>query len=205
MATAVRKPPPILDRYNRQADGSIILDVAVRSINDLYNCFDRKTSYSKRDLDEDFVDYLTDSLKEIRHQPFVIRISIENPVDTVGETRIQTSIKNYFHYLRDIEIRNLKKMMNRSLTLLIIGLGLIILNVRLPLNEFFPKGMIGSVLSEGLIIAAWVSLWEVFANIIMKWLPYQQRFRIFTRISKAAVHVVSGKGEKSINTVAHEK
>jgi len=197
MATEARKPTPILDRYNRQVDGAIIIDVAVRSINDLYNCFDRKTSYSKRDLDEDFVDYLIDSLKEIRQQPFVIRIAIENPVDRLGETRIQTSIKNYFHYLRDIEIQNLKRLMSKSVAMLVIGLGLIILNVKLPLSEFFPKGMIGSVLSEGLIIAAWVSLWEVFANIFMKWLPYQQRIRTFTRISKAAVLVVSGVAEKS--------
>ena len=73
---------------------------------------------------------------------------------------------------------------------------MIILNVKLPLSEFFQKGMIGSVLSEGLIIAAWVSLWEVFANIIMKWLLYQQRIRIFTRISHGAVLVVSGRGKK---------
>jgi hypothetical protein len=118
-------------------------------------------------------------------------------VDTNGETRIQTSIRNYFVYLRDIEFRNLKRLVNRSGMLLIIGLGLIILNVKLPLSEFFPKGMIGSVLSEGLIIAAWVSLWEVFANIIMKWLPFQQRIRTFTRISKAAVFVLSGIGKKT--------
>jgi hypothetical protein len=205
MGTVVRKPPLILDRYNRQTDGAIIIDVAVRSINDLYNFFDRKTSYSKRDLDEDFVDYLIDCQKEIRQQSFVIRITIENPVDQIGETRIQTSINNYFHYLRDIEIQNLKRLMSKSGAMLVIGLGLIIVNVMLPLSEFFPKGMIGSVLSEGLIIAAWVSLWEVFANIFMKWLPYQQRLRIFTRISKAAVHFVSGIGKKNVNTVALEK
>jgi hypothetical protein len=95
--------------------------------------------------------------------------------------------------------------MSKSGAMLVIGLGLIIVNVMLPLSEFFPKGMIGSVLSEGLIIAAWVSLWEVFANIFMKWLPYQQRIRMFTRISKAAVLIVSGEAEKKADAAGQGK
>ena len=96
-------------------------------------------------------------------------------------------------------------MMNKSFVIKVKCSGLIILNVKLPLSEFFQKGMIGSVLSEGLIIAAWVSLWEVFANIIMKWLPFQQRIGIFTRISNTPVLVVSGVAEKGNTASAQVK
>lgn len=186
------KHPQMLDRYNRRADGTIIVDVSVKSISDLYNFFDRKTSYSKRDLDEDFVLYLIECQREIRKYPFVIRISIESGVDKNGETKILSSIKNYFLYLRNLEIRNLRKMLKHSGLLFILGLGLITLNVKLPLSRLFPQGMIGQVLSEGIIIAAWVSLWEVFANIIMKWPPIQQNITIYTKISEAPVSILSG-------------
>ena len=46
------------DRYDFTEDDKAIIDITLESLSDLFNSFDRKTSFYKRELDQDFEDYL---------------------------------------------------------------------------------------------------------------------------------------------------
>jgi len=184
-----KKQEQILSRYERDPAGRVIIGVAIESINDLYNFFDRKTVYSKRDLDEDFVEYLTECTTEIYPRRFIIRIDLERGLDKNGSDRIRKSIHNYFVYLHEAERRNLRKLFKRSAFLFFLGLSIILINVQYPDTFFSDQSIFGKVISEGMIIAAWVALWEVFSNLIMEWYPMKQKISIFKRIIEAEVWI----------------
>ena len=82
-----------------------MLDVSVQSAEHLYNDFDRTAPYLKKDLDQSFVDHLTDSVREIRDHDFVMRISLSQMPDEKVMERVRKSIKTFHTYLRDIELR----------------------------------------------------------------------------------------------------
>ncbi len=46
-------PKRIVDRYEHTVDGIVIIDVAARRVEDLYEDFDKTAPYHKKDLDED--------------------------------------------------------------------------------------------------------------------------------------------------------
>jgi hypothetical protein len=48
----------IISRYERTEKNEVIIDASVRTVEDLYNNFDRTAPYLKKDLDQDFVDYI---------------------------------------------------------------------------------------------------------------------------------------------------
>lgn len=66
----------VLNRYERQGDGSIIIDVSAARVEDLYNNFDRNAPYVRRDLDPDLAEYLEDCARELGRTRFVIRMTL---------------------------------------------------------------------------------------------------------------------------------
>jgi hypothetical protein len=170
----------VINRYEI-ADGNVIIDVAIQKVEDLYDNFDRTAAYLKKDLDQDFVDYLIDSVREIRKHPFIIRITMRQ-VDDSRIERLQRSIKNYFLYLKELDIRRIKKLMRRSVFLFGLGTVLIaitaFLHAKAPLSPHITR----NILTEGITVAAWVLLWEAFANLILEWHPLRENIKIYKRI-----------------------
>jgi len=48
----------IISRYERTENKEVIIDVSIRAVEDLYNNFDRTAPYLKKDLEQEFVDYV---------------------------------------------------------------------------------------------------------------------------------------------------
>ena len=63
----------ILERYSRTADNKVIIDIAAGKVEDIYNYLDKHAPYRKKDLDQDLVEYLIDSVSEIGKEDFVIQ------------------------------------------------------------------------------------------------------------------------------------
>jgi hypothetical protein len=177
----------ILDRYAVTEDGRIVIDVSVRSVEQLYHDFDRTSPYHKKELDQEFIDYLTDCVREIRKSDFVIQISLENePNDTVKE-RVDKSIDNYYLYLKELEMRALQTMFKRFLILLGIGIVFLVLAVLTTRRLTVNQGVVSEVFASGLTIAAWVSLWEAIVLLFMEWQPHRHNIRLFNKIVDAPV------------------
>jgi hypothetical protein len=189
----------ILDRYAVTDDGKIVIDISVRGIEELYHNFDKTAPYTKKEFDEDFVDYLTDCVREIRRADFIIQFSLESEPDTATKDRVCSSIQNYYIYLKELEKQALKTMFNRFLILF--GLGVVLLILAIITTRRFPPG--GGVATEvfagGLTIAAWVSLWEAIALLFLEWQPHRQNIRVFNKVMNAPVcfRVISSNGQKA--------
>lgn len=182
----------LLNRYDRDPEGRIVIDVAAERVEDLYNNFDKNVPYVRRDLDEDLVDYLIDCAREIGNLPFLIRFSLNHAPDESHLARIRGSIDGYFHYLIETERMNIRQMFRRSAILFLIGLG--ILSVSVWVNRWLAgsDSVVGMVFAEGLTVAAWVSLWEALAVFLIEWLPHRRNIRIYRRLSQAPLQFRTG-------------
>jgi hypothetical protein len=77
----------------------------------------------------------------------------------------------------------LKEQVKNSSIFIIIGFVFVALALILSDSEkFFIK-----LLSEGVMVAGWVSLWEAMATILIKWLPLKNKLKILNKISNAKI------------------
>jgi len=178
---------PILDRYSRTSDNKIILDISAGKVEDLYNDFDKNAPYVKKDLDQDLVEYLIDSVREIGKEDFVIQFRLKSSADTNLTSRVKTSIHNYFLYLKELEFRELARMTRTSFILLAIGILILCLSVWVNQKIADYGEIITHVFAEGLNVAAWVSLWNAIATFLVNWVPHRKRIIMYEQISKATV------------------
>jgi hypothetical protein len=176
-----------LKRYERDAENNILIDVSVARAEELYNDFDRCAPHIRRDLDQDFVEYLIECTQEIGSEPFIIRISFSDPNSANHLQRIQKSLHSFFLYLCAKEKQNQLEMLRNSAVLGSIGLILLFssawINRLLHTNHSLPN----DVLIEGVTVAAWVALWEAVALVLIGWVPIRRKIKLYQRLARATI------------------
>ena len=177
----------IIGRYERTENNEVIIDVSIRAVEDLYNNFDRTAPYLKKDLEQEFVDYVIECVREIGRNNFIIRISLSNMPDEVVMERVRRSVRTFFHYLQEAEKRALRIMFRRSLVLFIIGIALLALAIVATRQLSSSRGVLAEVFAQGLTVAAWVSLWEAIANLFLEWYPHRQDIKIYNQVMNTQV------------------
>ena len=175
----------ILERYERTSYGDVIIEISTEKIEDLYNDFDRYAPYIKKELDSDLVDYIIDSVEEIGDEPFMIRFMIAAPVNQELTERLKCSIGNYYRYLKELEIRELKRMARKSFYLFVIGVAFITASIWVNTLYEEQMGILQKVFAEGLIVAGWVSFWEAVATFLIDWMPHRKKIKLYERITVA--------------------
>lgn len=180
---------PLVERYERLADGRVVIDVSAERVEDLYNDFDKVAPYAKKDLDQELVDYLIDCAREIGNRPFLIRLNFNHPPEKEREGRVRKSIDHFFGYLEIVERRKMGDLTRASMILL--ALGVVLLAVSLWFNRYFTgaDGVVVGIAGEGLTVAAWVSMWESLATFLIHWPRHRRELSLFRRIASAEVHV----------------
>ena len=177
----------IFSRYESHSSRRLAIDVSVGRIEELFEDFDSAASYVKKDLDQDLVDYLIESVREIGSYDFVIRIHLPVPVLEKHRKRVRKSIKSYFRYLELLEQRKLKKVLWRSLLLFFLGMFLLAISMSVKGNVEHLSGVMRELATEGLTIAAWVSLWSAFAGLIFELAGIVVNIKTFRRIASREV------------------
>jgi hypothetical protein len=178
----------IFERYAHSDDGEIIIDISTEKVEDLYNDFDKYAPYVKKELDQDLVDYIIDSVKEIGDAPFTIRFRLTSPLEAALETRLQSSVSNYFRYLKELENDELKGMIRRSFYLFLIGLAFITASIWVNTLYKDDMSVLQKVFAEGLTVAGWVSFWEALSTFLIDWLPHRNKIRMYERIAATPLH-----------------
>ncbi|MDH4320281.1 MAG: hypothetical protein OEV73_02155 [Desulfobulbaceae bacterium] len=178
----------ITDRYDKDADGRVIIDVTAASMKDLYDRFDSTANYNKKDLDLKFAEYLIQSVNEIKRHPFLIRINLEHPETPENMERVRGSVRHYFEYQQERQRHEINKHLGRFCYFLGLGITLVFISLFLR-SRYGAAGNIFTDLGiEGLTIVAWVSMWEGVSNLIFEWVPHFQRYRQYGRIANGPVH-----------------
>lgn len=177
----------ILDRYSLTKDDKIIIDIAAGKVADLYNDLDKHAPYRKKELDQQLVDYLIDSISEIGSKNFVIQFRLAELADAKMTARVKTSIQNYFQYLIALEFRKLARMVRSSCILLTIGVVILFFDLMFSEKIASHVPMLGNVFTEGLHVATWVSLWNAIAHFLIDWAPRRRQIKMYQRIFKAPI------------------
>jgi hypothetical protein len=164
-----------------------IIDVSVKTVEDLYKNFDQNAPDIQKELNQEFVDHIIDSLSETEENEFLIRITLPNIPDEKEIKRVQNSIEKYFSNMKDLENQSIETMLGRSFKLF--GLGIVLLFIAIALHRHFSstEGFIVQILFGGFTIAALVSLWEAVSNILIKWNSHTNNIRLYERVIKAQV------------------
>jgi len=179
--------PRVLSRYERTEDGRVIIDVAAARVEELYNNFDKGAPFIRRDLDQDLVDYLIGCARELHRSPFVLRFTLGEPPDGEKQSRIRRSVNAYFLYLADVEREHVGQMFRRATILFCIGLAILFVSIYVNRALGEARSVVGNVFAEGLTVAAWVSLWESLATVLIEWAPHRRKVRVFRRLACAEV------------------
>ncbi|HQS65757.1 MAG TPA: hypothetical protein PLM93_01055 [Sulfuricurvum sp.] len=186
----------ILERYERNESGEVIINISAHKIEDLYDNFDRKSHFLKKDLNQDLVEYIIDSVSEIDRELFLIEFSLEQESTDDAISRVRNSINHFFLYMKELELKKMKEMMRTSIILLFTGLTLAGLSVLVNDSALAKNSIIGGVIAEGLTVAAWVSLWESLATFLIKWMPYRKKISLYQKISDSNVTFSFGNDEE---------
>ncbi|WP_345989327.1 hypothetical protein WCX18_02640 [Sulfurimonas sp. HSL1-2] len=176
-----------LGRYERDAQGRYIIDVAAERPEALYNYFDKHADYLRRDLDQELTDYLTSSAKELPGTPLVIRFTFSEEEAEEKYTRIRSSIGTFFQYMAELERETTAEMLRKAGLLFAVGVAIMFLAVWVRQWIGESPSVVGEVFAEGLTVAAWVSLWEGVALVLLEWRPHRRRVRRYERLEAAEV------------------
>lgn len=174
-----------LGRYERDNEENIIIDVSATRVEEVYNDFDKSAPYIRRDLDQDFADYLVGCARELNSTPFIIRLTLVNPPDEEKSSRIRRSLNTYFLYVAETEIRKIFQMFRRSVVLSTLGLGILFASMWLNRLLGPERSVTANVFAEGLTVAAWVSLWEALAIFLIGWFPLHKNIVLYRRLAHA--------------------
>lgn len=179
------------NRYEFTRDGKAIVDICVESIGDLFNSFDKKATFTRRELDQDFVEYVLDCVKELGNQQFIIRIIIEKEYNMLQENILRKAVANHFGYLHQIERKNFFKEILKFLGLLLLGIAIMSGVSIYKLPDTPDVELWWKVLYEGVVIAGWVAFWEATTSIIFGWSPIYNRARVYSRIIDSELRVLN--------------
>lgn len=175
----------ILERYRCDNTGRLVIDIAASKVSDLYDDFDKHAPFLKKELDYDLVEYLIDSVRELGREPFSVHFTFSETTAEDLEARLRKSIHSYFEYLLVTIQRELHKMFRSAFILLSLGLVMLSVSIYINLHYNIEDTIIKGVMAEGIVIAAWVSVWEGLAALLMNFPPLKRTRRIYRRLSSA--------------------
>jgi hypothetical protein len=165
----------------------VVIDVSIKTVEELYNNPGRNASDIPKELNEEFVDCIIDRAGEISESEFIIRITLPKMPDEKAMNCVQNSIETKFHNLKDLENQSIDKMLSRSFKLF--GLGLFLLFIAIVFNRYFSlsEWTLTRIFYEGITIAALLSLWAAIVSLIIKWPPHTKNIKLYERIMKIQV------------------
>lgn len=166
------------------------IQLRLRDLAQLFNSLD-PTPFHHRDLDPDAEEFIESWALEFPGRgEFAISISLEKFPETDPTAATAEAIHNYFDYKAELTRRELRQLMQRGRTSLIIGLGfLALLVVVTDIVGKFPVGPIADVMRESLTIGGWVAMWRPLQIFLYDWWPITHRRRIYRSLSRAEITV----------------
>ena len=171
------------------------LDLRVRELAQLFNSMD-PTPFLNKDLDreaEAFIEAWAVGFPTDSRLTITVHLQ-EMPADGDPTTLVTEAIHNYFVYKGGLMRRDLKRLLTRGRTSLLIGLSFVA--VCLLAAEAIGKLQLSPVLMvarESLLIVGWVAMWRPLEIFLYDWWPLARWIRVYRNLSHAHVHVVPGK------------
>lgn len=185
-----KKKKKLLDNlYNYHArTNSYEINLSLRNYEEIYNPYDY-SQYKKRDMDEDFLDYVYQEglgipLKYNLELTFHIKKEV---YDDSKSKSLKNAFKNNFLWRLSILNQQLKDTYNKCLLLLVAGflflMSTFVFSELVTLNNTF----IG-VFGESLSIIGWVFLWDLVEILLFEVTKLTKKKKMLKRLTNASVN-----------------
>jgi hypothetical protein len=171
--------------------GKLIIELELRGMMQIFNSFD-PSPFHEKELDANAELYLYNSVDEFPlKQPLEIRIYLPSTeVSEETENILKEAIKNHFIYKKVLTEIDLKRLLQRGRTNMIIALFFLFLCLfMIHLLSFFEKSLLNSLFSEGLLIIGWVAMWEPVDIFLYRWWPIVHKKKVYEKILKMDVNI----------------
>lgn len=178
-------------RYRSEGEFTCI-DMVTRSAHQLFDMRD-PSPFRERDLDDDAVEYLLTSAREIGHRAKLrVVITIEGERDAVlDEREIVAAVRAHLEYERGRQVRKVRELLALGRRFLLVGSGaLALLLSAAELTRFLPKGHAVQILREGLVITGWVAMWRPLELLLFDWWPHLEQRRVVESVLAGEIVVV---------------
>jgi hypothetical protein len=178
-------------RY-RHEQGKRVVEVRVKNPLQLFDARD-PAPFRDRDLDDDFVEYITSTMREFSHStPVKVLIHIEEEgTRTVHYDALVEAIQSYWSYQIELFESELKSFFKRAQLFMLIGILLLVacISVAQSIDVTSPHGFSG-VLREGIVIFGWVSVWKPIELLLFDWYPLFEKVRLYRKLVKTEVEII---------------
>ena len=108
-----------------------------------------------------------------------------------GAPALHGAIQQYFAYLESVRRQNLQHLVRDVILLGLLGLGA--LGLSIPLEAQAAASRSSSIalplLSQGVTVFGWLTLWEALANALWNWRPLYQQLRMCQRLQQAQLEL----------------
>ncbi len=167
------------------------IELRLRELSQLFNSMD-PSPFVDRDLDRDAEEFILGWAQELpagREFELVIFLETLPPPDRAAGT--EDAVRRYFASRAEMKGRELRQLMRRGRTSLLVGLlflgGCFLLSLlvgRMGLGHFSVLG------KEGLTIVGWVAMWRPLEIYLYDWWPLREEKVMFLRLSRMSVRLV---------------
>jgi hypothetical protein len=184
------KRQKIRSRY-RQAEGKRWIEVRIKSPQQLFDARD-PAPFLIRDLDDDFVEYILSSAREIPFAaPVKIVIYVGDPegVD-LNKEAVREAIRSYLSYQIELQRGALRQFARRAQFFLVMGVAFLAACLFVAQKIGNPTSFVPlSILREGVVILGWVSVWKPIELILFDWYPLYEKLRLYRKLMQADLDV----------------
>ena len=177
--------------YRRDDEGRYIIHIKAENLNELYNIYD-PSAFSERDLNHKAVAYLTENVVVLPHDA-QLRIIVHLPKKFKkgdAENDIARAIMHHFTFDSLNATSHIKRRIRKGFNALIFGILVFITGVGIAtyLKSLNSSSFFMDILTEGLYIGAWVSLWQPIYIILYEWLPLYSEQKIYKKLANAKIN-----------------
>lgn len=174
---------------NHTVENTGKIDINIREdIVEMFNTYD-PSPFMEKDLDDDAVDYIVSSYKELKHKEKV-KLVIHIPrsqKEKITEEEIKFAIHNFFSYRAHVTRIILKSKFSEARDSMIIAL--IFLTVCLVLKNLIlvSNNIFFNILAEGLTITGWVAMWKPISLFLYDWRPIARDLKMYEKLASAEI------------------
>ncbi|MDI1319104.1 MAG: hypothetical protein PSW75_02780 [bacterium] len=167
------------------------IEVKLRELAQVFNSMD-PSPFIDRDLDAAAEEFIVGWARELPHKAeleLVVHLAALPPPDRAAGT--EEAVRHYFASRAVIKHRELRLLMRRGRTSLMVGL--IFLAVCFGLGELVPGGRIGpwsEFVKLGLQIVGWVAMWRPLEVFLYDWWPIRSDQRLMERLARMKVRLI---------------
>ena len=167
------------------------IEVRLRELAQLFNSMD-PSPFVDRDLDRDAEEFILGWARELpagREFELVVHLTERPPADRGAGA--EGAVQGYFRSRAEMKGRELRLLLRRGRTSLLVGLlflgGCFLLGL---LANHLALGAFSLVAKEGLVIVGWVAMWRPLEIYLYDWWPLREEQTMFSRLARMSVRLV---------------